>query len=177
MLRKLKRWLFYRALRKDTPQPPPRGAASLDSARKVGIAFDASEPGNYVAVNHYALKLREQGKKVELLGYYSHRHIDGIPVFPYFNRKELNWYGKPKSNTVEHFMNNDYDILINAYTEECLPLEYVSTCSKSKMRVGLYDDEKLHCSDVLIKPHDHPTIDQLIQDIDRYLQMIKINEN
>jgi hypothetical protein len=149
----------------------------LETAHKVGIAFEASEPGNYVAVNQLAGRLREKGKRVELLGYYRHRHIDGNPVFPYFNRKELNWYWKPTSPAADHFMNANFDILINAYTDECLPLEYVSACSRSKLRIGLYSENKLHCGDVLIKPHDQPTIDQLIQDIDHYLKMIRIHEN
>jgi hypothetical protein len=175
MLGQLKRAFYKRSLSRGARQAP--APVSLDSARRVGIAFDASVPGNYVAISNYATKLKEQGKRVELLGYYKHRHIDGTPVFPYFNRKELNWYGRPNSHAADSFMKSDFDILINAYTEECLPLEYVSACSQSKLRIGLFSEDKMHCADVLIKPHDHPSIDQLIQDVDHYLQMIKLHEN
>lgn len=177
MFAKLKRFFYNRDLKRRLASKSSPNPVSLATATKVGIAFDASEPGNYVAISGYAHKLKNLGKRVELLGYYRFRHIDGNPAFPYFNRKDLNWYGRPKSRAAEHFMNAPFDILINAYTEECLPLEYVSAHSKSKLRVGLFDEEKLYCSDVLIKPHEHPSIDQLIQDIDHYLQMIKIHEN
>lgn len=177
MLKQLKRAVFSKSLKSRLRRNYGRPATSLSTARRIGIAFDATEPGNYVAVDHYARQLKESGKRVELLGFYSFKHMDGNPVFAYFNKKDLNWYGKPRGRVVDHFISSDFDILINAYTEECLPLEYVSACSQSRMRIGLFNDNKLHCNDVHIKPHDEPKLDQLLNEIDHYLKMIKIHEN
>jgi len=156
----------------------PRKTINLNKARKIGILFNATDPGNYVVVDKYAKKLKAQDKKVDLYGYFNFANVQGELSYPYFSKKDFNFYSHPRNDSIEYFLNQDYDILINAYVEDNLPLEYISTFSKSKFRIGLYRKNNIHYSDVMIKQgKEQPELEEMLNEFDRYLKMIENNEN
>ena len=178
-IRKIKHSLYNFFLRKKLSAVLlPRKTINLNKAKKIGILFNATDPGNYVVVDKYAKKLKAQDKKVELYGYFNFSNVEGDLNYPYFSKKDFNFYSHPKNNSVEYFLNQDYDILINAYVEDNLPLEYMSTFSKSKFRIGLYRKNNIYYSDVMIKQgKEQPVLEEMLKEFDHYLKMIENNEN
>lgn len=120
---------------------PVRKTPDIKKVEKIGILFDCSKPEYVVTINRFAKSLKQMDKKVELLGFFdSNKEFEF--GFPYFNKKKLNWYLKPSGFQVEHFTHKEFDILINAYLHDSLPLEYISSMSQAKFRIGRYQEEK-----------------------------------
>ncbi|WP_452221030.1 DUF6913 domain-containing protein [Lacinutrix salivirga] len=58
-----------------------------------------------------------------------------------FNAKSIGWKGKVKSNTLSDFLKQDYDVLINFYTNNIVPLHVVNAKTKALIKVGLFQTE------------------------------------
>jgi uncharacterized protein DUF6913 len=145
--------------------------------KHIGILFNAAEQSDYVAIEAYANQLKEEGKKVEILGFIPLKHIEGILSYPYFTKKEINFFQIPKSLDVQDFIDKEFDVLLHFSLEEDLELEYISALSKAKMRVGKYSSDKLFCYDLMIDEKKQPkTIEEIIPVFNKYLKMIQENE-
>src|SRR5215813_12751900 len=130
MFRQFQRWFHFYFLRHGIKQHhAPRKSVNLGDASEIGILFDASDPDKVSLINQFADALKREKKKTILLGYYDQPKRAINFNFSYFNRKDLNWHLKPKGRAVDEFIQRKFDILINAYTKENLPLEFVSTMS------------------------------------------------
>jgi len=151
----------------------PRDFISLKQASLIGIIFDASHEPNIETVQRYIKKLQQWQKKVHVLAYIDADKTDDIklvyPNIDFISKKEVNWYLKPKSMSTSRFIKNKYDILLNLYTDECVPLQYVSAFSDAKFRVGAYKENNLFCNDFLINLKEDKSLPALIEQIDHYL--------
>jgi Family of unknown function (DUF6913) len=168
------RFLLKRKLSKleNTHHSVPYG-----EVRHIGILFNAADQSDYVSIEAYANQLKEENKKVEILGYIPLKHIEGILSYPYFTKKEINFFQIPNSQDVQDFINKEFDVLLHFSKEEELELEYISALSKAKMRVGKYNAEKLYCYDLMIEGQNQTeSIGDLIPVFNKYLKMIKNNE-
>ncbi len=89
--------------------------------------------------------LTQKKIEVSVLGYvHSKKLIDHYLYrkgFDFFTKNNLNWYNRPKSDTVEDFMKKPYDILINLSLERYYPIQYVLALSPSTFKVGKYFEE------------------------------------
>ena len=59
-----------------------------------------------------------------------------VKSFDFFTPKETGFLGLPKSETVESFLNEDYDILIDLSITEQIAVQYIVALSKAPMKVG-----------------------------------------
>src|SRR5690606_36217015 len=101
----------------------------LNQAKEIGILYSAVDTQSNEVVKKFADQLKAKGKKVSVLGYRKYNPKDAVHN-TFFNKKNINWLKQPKDPYIKEFMDKSFDILINAYTEECLPLEYISSFSK-----------------------------------------------
>ncbi len=150
-----------------------RETVNLNDANLIGILFNASYPQNISIVNEYASYLRDLGKKTEVLGFFKSSKDKSKKYFPFFTNKELNWYLKPGGKSVSQFIKQDYDLLINATIEECLPLEYLAATSKAKYRIGHYNPYKTSCYDLMISLQSNSSLKYYLEQVDHYLKMIR----
>ena len=143
----------------------------MNTATDIGIIFDASDVEKTAIINQFADSLRAGKRKIHLFGYYN------IPKpainfnFPYFNKKNLNWYLEPQGVLVEEFIQRKFDILINACTEEILPLEYIAALSQASFRVGLYNPSKLFCYDFMVD-FKEKNLKGLVEQFRHYLNIV-----
>lgn len=149
---------------------------NLHQAKEVGILFDATNEQNVIWVRRLMEDLEKSKKKVSILGFINSSHANEQTAYPCFSRKETNWYMQPV-----HFMPNDFsekkfDILINAFIQPTETLEYISTFSNARFRVGCFADDKTHCYDLMINLKDTDTLPEFIQKALHYLQIINNNE-
>src|SRR5438045_5984489 len=127
MLKQFQRWLhFYFLNRQLRSRRTERGTMKLADAADIGILFDASDPDKVSLVNNFADSLKKQKKRIVMLGYYDTPKRAINFNFSYFNRKDINWFLEPRGDTVKDFISKKFDVLINAYLDESLTLEYVS---------------------------------------------------
>lgn len=149
-----------------------RKVVNLEEAKDIGILFDATNTDNSKVINTFADALREQKKRPHLLGFYNFPKGAINFNFPYFNKKDLNWYSKPGGDVVNNFIERKFDILINAYMDEILPLEYISALSHANYRVGHYDKKKTYCYDLMIDMRGNDDLKSLMQQIKHYLHIL-----
>ncbi len=148
-IEKIKRYFYQRHLNSELGKTRHQHTSiSLDESKTIGILFDATESKQSDAVLKYASKLKKQGKKVQLLGFI-HDKNEIETDFPSFNLKDTTLSYIPKGERVEQFIKEPFDLLINLFFEENLALEYISTLSKARFRIGRFV-EHLHCFDLMI---------------------------
>ncbi|MCS6916066.1 MAG: hypothetical protein RMK52_00020 [Chitinophagales bacterium] len=173
MWRSIQRWIHFHFLHRQLRQRHvERCTVRLADAQDIGILFDASDPERVAAVSQFADHLRKEQKKTTLLGFYNQSKQAINFNFAYFNRKNLNWYLAPTGILVKEFMERPFDILINAYLPENLPLEYVSALSQARFRIGAYGKNKTYAYDFMVDMKEDPNLTVLLQQYRHYLEML-----
>jgi hypothetical protein len=147
-------------------------AVNLNDASEIGILFDASDPDEVSLINQFADNMKREKKKIILLGYYDQPKRAINFNFSYFNRKDLNWYLMPRGLVVDEFLGRKFDILINAYIKENLPLEFVSAMSQASFRIGAYNKEKTYAYDFMVDMKEDNDLRTLLSQYRHYLQML-----
>ncbi len=172
MIANIKKRFHYYFLKKELKfHRVDRKAININNANDIAIIFDASDVEKTAIINQFADSLRAMKKKIHLFGYYN------IPKpainfnFPYFNKKNLNWYLEPNGVLVDEFIDRKFDILINACIDEILPLEYIAALSQASYRVGLYNPSKLFCYDMMIDMKEK-NLKKLVDQVKHYLGVI-----
>ena len=76
-------------------------------------------------------------------------HNDGTPILI---DKEINWQGKVRNYHADRLSEQEFDLLINYFSEPKLPLLLLSSSIKAKLRIGFqgidlqYNDIVIGCS-------------------------------
>lgn len=142
-------------------------------AKTIGIIYNATIPQNIDQIHSFARKLEGKGKKVELLGFINLKKpeeiVEKYKDYDFIVKEDVSWYFKPKKFSSSRFIKNKYDILLNLYIQECLPLQYMSAFSDAKFRVGHYQKNNLDCNDFHINLKGKGDVKELIHQIEYYL--------
>lgn len=151
----------------------PRDFKSFDDAQLIGIIFNATNEQNIETVRAYAKQLKQWNKDVHVLAFIDKSKVEELankyPEIIFISKNEVNWYLKPKKFSTSRFIKNNYDILLNLYIDECIPLQYVSAFSDAKFRVGCFQKNNLYCNDFLIDLKEDNNLPTLLDQIDNYL--------
>ncbi|UZO79363.1 hypothetical protein NBT05_10315 [Aquimarina sp. ERC-38] len=103
----------------------------------LGVLIDASAPVNVVLLLKLANELGVPSEKLTVLGYQEdQKEITESPDSSYYNDKAIGVNGSFKSNTVNNFINQPFDVLINFYGESKPALDIVASASKARFKVG-----------------------------------------
>lgn len=117
----------------------------IDSAVSIGILFQLTDESVYYSIQKYFQKLQEKKVKVKALGFAYNKqasdHYLPVLAFDFFNTKQTNWFGIPKAQCVQDFIEMDLDICINIASEDVFPLKYIAGLSGSRLKVGAYHNE------------------------------------
>jgi hypothetical protein len=170
----LQRKLHHRTLRKrfNTAKILPK--INPHEAKTIAVIFDATKSDARKIVELFAQKLRNKGKIVTLFAFFNSKEKPDW-AFKFFNKKEVNWYGIPKGETVKTFLESTFDMLYCLFSSKNLPLEYIGAMTQAHFKVGHYTDD-LTRYDLMI---DTKSIDlkELIYQIEFYLTKIGRSEN
>jgi hypothetical protein len=173
MLEKLRLYFFNKSLQKMLrEEQTERRPTDFQSARSVGILFDATDEQARKVVRDYAADLSQKGKKVELLGFVNDKKKQEDPGFPFFTPKEIDWFYRPKQAEALAFARKAFDVLVCAYAVDAKPLEYLSALSKAHLRVGRYQEDRTHCFDLMIDNGQADDLAGLIRQMDQYLNIV-----
>ena len=146
-----------------------RKAISNESAETIGILFNATDLDNRNIVEQYAKKLKGQGKKVKLLGFFDNKMESEHYTFPHFNRKKIDWALRPTGPDVQSFIKEPFDILINVDTETQTHSEYIAALSQACLRVGPYT-QNTFCYDLMIDTKKANDLRFFIRHIEQLLE-------
>ena len=137
MLAPLRALLFKKALRELlSSQKRTRQVHTLDSARTVGVLFDATSETARKESLEFVKSLEKQGKKVSALGFFNAKQMPENQSFDAFFAKETTWTGTPKSPKAADFVKQKFDLLLTLNPDELPPLEWLAAQSQSAFKIG-----------------------------------------
>jgi len=140
--------------------------------KSMAFLVDGSDPIALRELMNYLHKYLIKGKKISFIGY-----VKKLPPFEdeeiiWITQKDMNWIGIPKINKIKHFIEKEFDVMINTSLITNRPLEYISTYSKAALRIGKFDAKKTYCYDFMMHI-EHDNVFEYLEQVERYLKMVK----
>jgi len=122
---------------------------------------------------HY---LKEERKEVLSLGYILDKkesekaspHLNYL----FFDNNDLSPFFVPKTRELRQFMQRPFSILIDLNSQKNFPLEYISTISSAKFKVGMKGGYHDDICDLILNVDENTEMEELIKQIKHYLNMI-----
>lgn len=152
-------------------------AFNISTASTIGILYNATNRTEAELVKKFIQHLKEERKEVLSLGFIDSKDASDMVTphlnYSYFDRSNLSKTMVPQGTDVQNFINKPFSILIDLNIGECFPLEYISSLSIAKFKVGAEGSYKNNVCDMLIDLGDKQQVDFLIIQIRHYLNMIK----
>lgn len=151
---------------------------SLEKASTIGVLYNATNRNDAETVKKFIHYLKEERKDVLSLGFVDTKEaselIHPILNYTFFDQNDLSKTLVPRGNDVSNFLNKPFSILIDLTTgDSCFPLEYISSLSAAKFKVGANETYKVNVCDLVIDINEKPELNFLIIQIKHYLKMIK----
>jgi thioesterase domain-containing protein len=149
---------------------------SFKEVQDIGIIYHAGNANNEAEVNKVAHFLREQGKKVWTMGYVDAKVLPHTKKFhissEYFWKEKLNAYNLPDTAKIGNFLQHRFDLLMNLYFEEDLPLQAMSTYAISQFSMGAQLNNALTYNDSVIDTGNTKSIEHLASQMIHYLSVV-----
>jgi len=153
-----------------------RAIMNIDSANTIGILYYANNPVEVELMKKYIHTLRDMKKEVRSLGFLDVREVplglNGSVKHQYFSLKELNWYGKPSSQFIHNFVNEEFDILFDFGIPSQLPIMFLTSMSRAKCKVGRYLEKYAELYDVMIEADENKKLDYVITITHDYMMLL-----
>ncbi len=150
---------------------------NLNDANSVAILYKVKEEEDYKKIMKFVKYLKgEFGiRTVKVLGYFDDKDepffLQSKLEFDFFTRKELSWNGIPTSTTVDNFVQEKYDVLIDFMDYVNIPLRYVLLKSQAKLKVGRFSDDNEPFYDVMINDAKEFDFEEYANQVVHYLTM------
>ncbi|MBK7945479.1 MAG: hypothetical protein IPJ85_09300 [Flavobacteriales bacterium] len=178
LLDRIKEWMGIRRLLRDLPQDRKPIARSIALARKVAIVYVVEDEASHNHVRNYVKRLKEELglSNIMALGYSDQKvmphYLHAKLNFEAICQKDLNWYRIPQGNTVQNFMAEEYEIIIDLTLEDRLPIQYILAKSRARFKVGRWSESNKKILDMMIDMAGSRSLPQLIQQVHHYLLMV-----
>ncbi len=152
------------------------GIPTFDSVHEIGIIYHAGSAENEEQINRIVHFLREQGKKVWTMGYVNAKTLPHTKKFhisaEYFWREKLTWYNLPDTSKIGNFITHRFDLLLNLYFENDLPLQAMSSYTEAAFSMGANLPEALRYNDTIIDTGTDNSLQNLAGQMVHYLKVI-----
>ncbi|MEH6682083.1 MAG: hypothetical protein V7724_16175 [Sediminicola sp.] len=121
----------------------------------------------YGLANEYGL----QPNAIKIIGYKELYDKNSPYSTPVFSDRDLGWGGKIENGYVLEFLNREYDILINYYTEDKLLLKLMTLKTRARLYVGFGEVDK-NLNDLIL---NMPIADFKLfsKELGKYLKVLK----
>lgn len=121
---------------------------NLDSAKTIGILFNATSEQDYQAGKELVYQLMDMGKSVDSIGFVELQENIGKYVITsnmnFFALQQKGFFMLPKEiQVVEEFVSQKFDMLINVSPVENIMVDYIMSLSKASFKIspGLQNDD------------------------------------
>ena len=150
------------------------------SAKYVGIVCCTEDEISTGYLKEFLHSLSQKGIKYSVLGYFDGKKIPDNFLYwkgiDFITKADLNFLYVPKSSTVDKFIGEPFDMLINCSVKEYFPLEYVSYLSGAKCKVGVLHEGN-SCYDLMIDIDKQKTVKYFLENLQKYLADLKHPES
>ncbi len=168
----LRSFLFYRALKGLLPNKATHQLLNVAEVKSIGILYESKSSADDAAVAAFRTRMLKEGKTVEVLCLVADAKILSKEHATIFNRKSIGFNLVPEAEVVTAFLNKPFDLLIAAFTEENLTLEYISYLSQAKTRVGAFQVNKTGAFEMMVNVGDKKELAYLFEQSIHFLSKI-----
>ncbi|MFT6865598.1 MAG: hypothetical protein ACJA08_000421 [Cyclobacteriaceae bacterium] len=173
MLKKI--WINY-LIKKYDNNRAFESSVDFKKSIKIAIIFSIRNNDNFQNIEELISELSLEGKEIRTLAYVKNKHKSTHnQPYPLFDSKDISFFGEIKSDRLDFFMNQSYDIVVCLDKNENYLVDYLLSQIKSKCRVGLTDATRNNCFEMIIKSDKEEAFNS--QEILKYLKMIQSNEH
>ncbi|MBM3436466.1 MAG: hypothetical protein FJY07_09660 [Bacteroidetes bacterium] len=152
---------------------------NLHSATTIGIVYTVPGQEVFNTVKKLVKDLTSRQRQVMALGFVNRKSIPNYCIAAgsgyHFSLSDLNWYGAPRNAYIAEFINTEFDVLIDLNLESTYVLNYITSLSKAKFKVGRHDEGLQPSLDMMIKMDAGASTEAFIEQIIHYLVIIKPN--
>lgn len=149
----------------------------FEQVQEIGIVYDAESNQDELKILNYASHLRQQGKKVQLLGFINQKkvpHTKKIHISSeFFSREKLNAFNLPEVSKIGRFVDTPFDVLLGIFRTNTLPLNAVSVYSKARYKIGGNATHGIRYFDTIIDTGTDTDIEHLAYQMEHYMKVIK----
>ena len=138
-------------------------------AKSIGVLFDATDLDIRQTALKFKEKLKKEGKKVRLLGFFDGDQNNANFTFAHFNRKQIDWAFRPAAREVQEFIETPFDLLLNIEPITREHTEYIAALSRARLKVGPVADY-FDCYDLMIEAADNRNVHAFIQQTEGLLK-------
>jgi len=146
------------------------------SAKYVGVVCAPQDEVNTRHLRDFLYHLTQKGIQYSVFAYFDGNEIPENYLYwkglDFITRKDLDFFLIPKSQIVERFINEPFDILINCTVTQYFPVEYISHLSVAKCKVGIMREGEASY-DLMIDIKKSPTIEYFLKNLEKYLANIR----
>ncbi len=167
--RKLNKALLNRRIHRET--------VAFSEAKNIGVLFTAHTDEDIETALEYINDLKKIGKEVEYIGYiaikdYKKKRKGQVIEANYIFESDFDFFHRPKRSLIEKFYKTDFDLLISLnYTNE-FSINYISSLSRARMRVGKFNVNNVNAYDFMIDDKGD-SMNIFIEQLNHYLQILK----
>lgn len=167
--RKLKRDLLNRRIQRET--------VPFNEAKTIGVLFTAHTDEDIATALNYIKSLTRIGKEVEFIGFigikdYKKRFKNQEKDPHYIFESDFDFFHRPKRGLIERFYKSNFDLLISLNYTNQFSLNYISSLSSARMRIGKFNMNTVNAYDFMIDDKGDNMI-SYIEQLNHYLQLLK----
>lgn len=153
-------------------------SGNFNSARSIGVVWDASVPDEFRHLSQFYQKMQERHIEVFILGWYPDKilpdRLTAIRYLSIIRAENVDFFYCPASAEAEEFMKRKFDILIDLNFEKIFPLEYISSLSCAGLKVGIFDTEKENnYFDLMMQMKKNSDKGEYLSQVIHYLELVK----
>jgi hypothetical protein len=154
-----------------------RFKGNINSAKSVGMVWDATDPEGISALSQFHQKMAERNIDVKIMGFFPGKYLpDKLTAIRYLTclkKEDINIAYMPVSREAESFMNTRFDILIEINFKNIFPLRYISYLSLAGLKVGIFDSTGEDSPfDLMMECSKSTNIDNYLTQVIHYLELI-----
>ncbi len=171
MLKKI--WIKY-LINKNEKKRDIESNLDFNKSKKIALIFTHSNAINLENIDEIISDVRAERKEISVIAYVKDKRKSTIS-FPQFDSKDITLFGKMKSEHLDFFMNQTYDLILCPDKNENYLVDYLLSQIKTKCRVGMTDTKRHNHYEMIIKSEIPDELDS--KEILKYLKMIQSNEH
>lgn len=178
LLRKISHFFAGRKIKKDLlNRRVHRETVTFEEAKTVGVLFSAHTEEDIKTALEYIQELKNKSKNVEYIGYiaikdYKKKHKHEVKDPHYIFDTDFDFFHRPKKELIEKFYKQQFDLLISLNYTNQFSINYISSLSAARLRVGKFSMNNVNAYDFMIDDKGE-SMSSYIQALNHYLNILK----
>tara|TARA_R110002012_G_scaffold322096_1_gene555384 strand:- start:73007 stop:73543 length:537 start_codon:yes stop_codon:yes gene_type:complete len=152
-------------------QQPLKDVVQGNKIRSIGCIVDLEKFDDTTLFYKFIDEFNLRPNSVKIIAYKNFYDKNSPYSTPVFSDKDLGWKGKIENSYALEFMNREYDLLINYYTDDHLLLQIMTLKTKARIRVGFSEVDK-NLNDLILNT-PIANFDLFKKELKKYLKIFK----